>query len=325
VSADAYGKSGDYALATERAKQALELDRTDSGARFLYSAYKDRSAASADALGPAAPAPTAAASTPAAAAPLAAPLTAAPSALRPDGISVPQPGSAAYDPIPALNLLRRSPTGREIADFLDTHHIPVHFGDMPEGSAAYYMPANNVIVVPRDFGRQPLVAQAVLLGHEGKHAEQLLLHGSAVCLETEFDAGMTHRMIYRELLENGIKPLPPEHYLSQQNMLMNSAIAQDNPAEVYESIGHDYRDNVQISDEERIQHAGPILKSLAKAVIFLVGPYDQPNSRWAVEFKRHWWQSLIAPNEGLAAATREHETEVKEADTWIEKRHPSSR
>jgi tetratricopeptide (TPR) repeat protein len=65
VSADAYGKSGDYALATERAKQALELDPTDSGARFLYSTYKDRSAASADALGPAAPAPTAAAPAPA--------------------------------------------------------------------------------------------------------------------------------------------------------------------------------------------------------------------------------------------------------------------
>jgi tetratricopeptide (TPR) repeat protein len=60
VSADAYGKSGDYALATERARQALDLDPTDAGARFLYSTYKDRSTAGADSLGAAAPAPAAA-------------------------------------------------------------------------------------------------------------------------------------------------------------------------------------------------------------------------------------------------------------------------
>ena len=186
------------------------------------------------------------------------------------------------------------------------------------------MPADETIYIPRDFASEPLIAQTVIIGHEGQHAVQIQRDHASVCLETELDAGMKHRMIYAELVEAGIPPVSTAHYLNQQHMITTNAIARGNPNEIYLSISAEYRHTVRLFESQRLRDSWPILRPIGKGVIAAVGPYNMTNTRWAAEFKRHWWHSGVAPDEGLAAATRAHQIERGEATKWIEKRKSSS-
>lgn len=210
---------------------------------------------------------------------------------------------------PVLALLRRSPTGREVADFLEEKRVPMRLVDIEEpGVSAYYDPDARAIEVPRDFSKKPLTEQAVLLGHEGYHAIQDLRDHAQTCLELEEDASVRHLTIYHEMLLHGAPPLPSSSSIARSYAAFRRSAREDRLQAVYDRIQTRYA-----AGKEDLALTSPVSTSLFS----LAGmPYDF-SAEPAAELRRHRLVRWIHGEQGLIAAERQHAKERRWAEEWL--------
>lgn len=107
--------------------------------------------------------------------------------------------------------LEKSALGRDILAYAREQGIRFKFADLPPNVGAQFESGDKVISVPRNFANEDPMEAAVLIGHEGFHARQILRDGMKASVEVEQDANFADRVIYHELIDAGVRRLPRGH------------------------------------------------------------------------------------------------------------------
>ncbi|OGS39508.1 MAG: hypothetical protein A2506_03755 [Elusimicrobia bacterium RIFOXYD12_FULL_66_9] len=214
---------------------------------------------------------------------------------------------------PALATLSKSATGKQIVDFLGKQKIPVVIQEgMQSDAAAAYYPSSRIIAVPPTFFSEPLIVQAVVLGHEGFHAIQDIEYHSAVTLETEIDAWERQGILYQELRHAGVVPAPDEHFVVQAHGLFQAAAGRGNLYQFESWVEANYKESARANKRAMLRGLpGP----LREAGYRLLDSFPWPAFRSSQH--AHEQQGLLSRLTGKDEELRNAIKHHQENKSWI--------
>ena len=171
----------------------------------------------------------------------------------------------------ALDMLRTTETGREIAEFIQRERIPIRqIKHMPGTSAAYYDFGTRTIYLGPDFSSELPVSQTMLIGHEGYHAIQHSRFSMAPVLETEQGSWLRTMAIYEELKENGHPSLPGHHSWLRYYPAFQAAMISGSPKPLDDFVQAVYVADAELRKDQAVATVPRYLKSPMRGLLNIV-------------------------------------------------------